>query len=180
MRIQEKTLRIRNVLNELYPVVEPPLDHNSPFQLLVAVVLSASTTDLMVNRVTPALFEAAPTPERMMNLSVAELQQFIATLGLSQAKAGYLKGLSTQLVELHNGEVPNTREALVALPGVGRKTANVVLSQVFDIPAFAVDTHIKRLAYRWGLTRSKNVNIIERDLCRLSFQKSRGTVCTFN
>jgi endonuclease-3 len=164
MNRAEKVARIQSVLDELYPDAPIPLQHEDPFTLLVAVVLSAQTTDARVNLVTPALFARANTPARMAKLSVAEIQDLIRTCGLAPAKAKALAGLSKLLVERHGGEVPRTFEELEALPGVGHKTASVVMAQAFGIPAFPVDTHIHRLAHRWGLSDGSSVARTERDL----------------
>ena len=163
----EKAARIQSILDALYPVPPIPLDHSDPFTLLVAVVLSAQTTDKKVNQVTPALFAAAPTPEAMARLSVDEIKAFIREVGLAPQKARALKGLAEQLVNEFGSKVPDTFDALVTLPGVGRKTANVVLSQVFGQPAFPVDTHIHRLAARWGLSRGRTPDHTEDDLRRI-------------
>ena len=160
----EKLARIRAVLDECVPETPVPLDHVDPFTLLVAVVLSAQTTDKKVNEVTPALFARARTPEAMAKLPVEEVLGFIRQVGLAPGKAKALVGLSKLIVEKHGGKVPRTLEELVELPGVGRKTASVVLVQAFGIPAFPVDTHIHRLATRWGLTSGKSVEETERDL----------------
>jgi endonuclease-3 len=162
----EKLARIQETLDRLIPEVPIPLDHVDPFTLLVAVVLSAQTTDKKVNEVTPALFARARTPEAMARLSVKEVHGLIRQVGLAPAKAKALVGLSKQLVAQHGGQVPRTMEELVELPGVGRKTASVVLAQAFGIPAFPVDTHIHRLAERWGLSSGKSVEVTERDLKR--------------
>lgn len=167
MRKIEKASRIGTILDELYPSLPIPLDHQDPFTLLVAVVLSAQTTDKAVNQVTPALFARAPDPESMAALSVDEIATFIRRIGLAPQKAKALKGLSTILVETHAGIVPKSFEALEALPGVGHKTASVVMSQAFGVPAFPVDTHIHRLAARWGLSDGSSVVQTERDLKRL-------------
>jgi endonuclease-3 len=161
----EKLARIRAVLDECVPETPIPLDHVDPFTLLVAVVLSAQTTDKKVNEVTPALFARARTPEALAKLAVEEVLALIRQVGLAPGKAKALVGLSKILVAEHGGKVPRTLEELVELPGVGRKTASVVLVQAFGIPAFPVDTHIHRLATRWGLTSGKNVEETERDLC---------------
>lgn len=166
-KLAEKAARIRAVLDRYHPAPEIPLDHRDPFTLLVAVVLSAQTTDKKVNEVTPALFERAPTPEAMRKLSVEEIRQYIRQVGLAPAKAKALRGLSEILCDRHGGKVPADFDALVALPGVGRKTANVVMSQAFEVPSFPVDTHIIRLANRWGLSRSPNADGVERDLTRV-------------
>jgi endonuclease-3 len=166
MKKAEKLARIRQVLDERVPDIPIPLDHVDPFTLLVAVVLSAQTTDKKVNEVTPALFARARTPEAMAELPVEEVRALIRQVGLAPAKAKALVGLSRQLVERHGGKVPRTMEALVELPGVGRKTASVVLCQAFGVPAFPVDTHIHRLAERWGLSPGRSVEETERDLRR--------------
>lgn len=165
--LAEKAARIHAILDGLYPVPAIPLAHEGPFTLLVAVVLSAQTTDKKVNHVTPGLFARASTPEALAALSVAEIATLIREVGLAPQKAKALAALAAQLVREHGGRVPSTFEALVALPGVGRKTANVVLSQAFGRPAFAVDTHIHRLAARWGLSRGRTPDHTEADLCRL-------------
>jgi endonuclease-3 len=176
MRLLDKAVRIRAVLDRYYPAPTIPLDHRDPFTLLVAVVLSAQTTDKKVNQVTPALFAQAATPEAMRALSVTEIQKLIREVGLAPAKARALKGLSEVLCERHGGEVPADFDALVALPGVGRKTANVVMSQAFGVPAFPVDTHIFRLAHRWGLSRAKNADGVERDLTRIFPREAWNTL----
>jgi endonuclease-3 len=163
----EKAKRILAILDELYPRVDIPLDHRDPFTLLVAVVLSAQTTDKLVNEVTPALFARASTPEQMAALGVDEIRALIRRIGLTDQKAKSLKGLSEILVAEHGGRVPRGFEALEALPGVGHKTASVVMTQAFGEPAFPVDTHIHRLAARWGLSSGRNVVETERDLTRL-------------
>lgn len=164
MRRQEKALRIGRQLDELHPDPPIPLAHVDPFTLLVAVVLSAQTTDKKVNEVTPALFAMAPTPAALAATDVALVQRIIRQIGLAPQKAKALVGLSRQLVEEHGSEVPRTFAALEALPGVGHKTASVVLAQAFGIPAFPVDTHIHRLAARWGLSSGRTVERTERDL----------------
>jgi len=163
----EKAARIMQILDERFPQPAIPLDHGDPFQLLVAVVLSAQTTDARVNLVTPALFAKAPTPEAMAKLSEREILALIRTCGLAPGKAKNLRALSRLIVERHGGQVPRTFEELEALPGVGHKTAGVVMVQAFGVPAFPVDTHIHRLAGRWGLSRARNVEEVERDLKRL-------------
>jgi endonuclease-3 len=167
MKQHDKAERIRTTLAHLYPSPPIPLDHQDPFTLLVAVVLSAQTTDARVNLVTPALFARAPTPEAMAELEVSEIHGFIRTCGLAPAKAKNISGLARLLVERHGGAVPRTFEELEALPGVGHKTASVVMSQAFRVPAFPVDTHIHRLAERWGLSDGTSVERTERDLKRL-------------
>jgi endonuclease-3 len=163
----EKAGRIQAILDELYPEARIPLAHEDPFTLLVAVVLSAQCTDAKVNQVTPALFARAATPAAMARLPVAEIRRLIAPLGLAPTKARHLAALSRRLVEEHGGKVPDRFEALEALPGVGHKTASVVVSQAFGRPAFPVDTHIHRLAARWGLSSGRSVERTERDLMRL-------------
>jgi endonuclease-3 len=160
----EKAIRIRRILDRLYPQPAIPLRHDDPFTLLVAVVLSAQTTDQRVNLVTPALFRRASTPARMAGLSEGEILDLIRTCGLAPAKARALRGLAGLLVEKHGGKVPPSFEELEALPGVGHKTASVVMAQAFGVPAFPVDTHIHRLAARWGLSNGKSVEQTERDL----------------
>ena len=164
MKRKEKAERIQSMLEELYPETPVPLDHESPFQLLVAVLMSAQTTDLKVNQVTPALFKQGPTPEKMAQLDVATIQSLIREVGLAPTKAKNIRRLSELLIERYQGNIPNTFEELEALPGVGHKTAGVVLAQAFNIPAFPVDTHIHRLAARWGLSNGKNVDQTEKDL----------------
>ena len=154
-------------LQALYPDTPVPLDHKDPFTLLVAVLLSAQCTDERVNKVTPALFAAADNPQDMAGLSVEKIRSIIKPCGLSPQKSKAIKRLSEILLEEHAGEVPADMEALERLPGVGHKTASVVMSQAFGVPAFPVDTHIHRLAQRWGLTSGKNVVQTERDLKRL-------------
>ena len=167
MKKIEKVQKIQELLQDLYPNPPVPLDHSSPYTLLVAVMLSAQTTDKKVNEVTPGLFQLGKTPEEMAKNSVESIREKIKWLGLSNTKAKNLKKLSQILVEKHNQIVPQNYPALEALPGVGHKTASVVMSQAFGIPAFAVDTHIHRLAYRWGLSNGKNVVQTEKDLKRL-------------
>ncbi|MCH7707160.1 MAG: endonuclease III [Myxococcales bacterium] len=168
----EKAERIRKILDEIYAETRVPLDHSDPFSLLVAVVLSAQCTDVKVNQVTPALFARAPTPEAMARLTPAQLEMTIQTLGLAPQKSKALVGLSKLLVERHAGRVPESFEELEALPGVGHKTASVVIAQAFGRPAFPVDTHIHRLAARWGLSNGKNVEQTERNLKRLFPEES--------
>ncbi len=164
MRRPEKAARIGAILDELYPAPPVPLDHGDPFTLLVAVALSAQTTDKKVNEVTPALFARAPTPAAMAALAADEILAIIRTVGLAPTKAKNLRAMAALLVERHGGEVPRDMEALEALPGVGHKTASVVMAQAFEVPAFPVDTHIHRLAERWGLSSGRNVVETERDL----------------
>ena len=167
MRRKERADRIRAQLEDMYGQPAIPLDHSDPFTLLVAVLLSAQTTDKKVNEVTPALFERAPTPAAMAALSVEEIRELIREVGLAPQKAKALKRTGELLVELHDSVVPQTFEELEALPGVGHKTASVVMCQAFGFPAFPVDTHIHRLATRWRLTSGKNVETTEADLKRL-------------
>jgi endonuclease-3 len=164
MKRSEKAERIVNMLEELYPETPVPLDHTNTFELLIAVLMSAQTTDLKVNQVTPALFAKANTPELMAQLPVETILNDIRQVGLAPTKAKNIRRLSELLVERHNGVVPDSFEALEALPGVGHKTAGVVLAQAFGIPAFPIDTHIHRLAARWGLSNGTTVERTERDL----------------
>jgi endonuclease-3 len=176
MTRQEKADKIREILDDLYPRVDIPLDHVDPFTLLVAVVLSAQTTDKKVNQVTPALFERASTPEEFARLRVDEIRHLIREIGLANQKAKSLRKMSEILVEEHGGEVPRTFEELEALPGVGHKTASVVMIQAFGKPAFPVDTHIHRLADRWGLSDGTNVAKTERDLKKVFPEETWGKV----
>ena len=164
MKRKEKAERIQSMLEELYPETPVPLDHETPFQLLVAVLMSAQTTDLKVNQVTPELFRQGPNPEKMAALEVSQIQSMIREVGLAPTKAKNIKRLSELLLQRHQGNIPNTFEELEALPGVGHKTAGVVLAQAFGIPAFPIDTHIHRLAARWGLSSGRNVDQTEKDL----------------
>lgn len=159
-------------LEKLYPQTPIPLDHYSPFTLLVAVALSAQTTDKKVNEVTPALFKVADTPKAMASMEVEEIKEYIKEIGLSNTKAKNLKRMSELLLERHNGEVPESFEELEALPGVGHKTASVVMSQAFGHAAFPVDTHIHRLMTKWKLTSGKSVVETENDAKKL-FPKSK-------
>lgn len=164
MTKQQRADHLRRRLEELYPETPVPLDHKDAFTLLVAVLLSAQCTDVRVNQITPALFARADNPYDMMNVPVDEIREIIRPCGLSPAKSAAISKLSRILVEQHRGEVPASFEALEALPGVGHKTASVVMAQSFGIPAFPVDTHIHRLATRWKLTSGKNVVQTELDL----------------
>ena len=164
MNRAEKAQRIASILAERYPAPPIPLDHEDPFTLLVAVLLSAQTTDERVNRVTPGLFARARTPAAMAKLPVETILAEIRSCGLAPAKAKNIRALSEILVRDHGGRVPEDLAALEALPGVGHKTASVVLAQAFGKPAFPVDTHIHRLAARWGLSSGKSVEQTERDL----------------
>ena len=169
---EERVAFIDKRLAQLYPKPPVPLDHQDPFTLLIAVLLSAQCTDERVNQVTPSLFAAADSPETMAELSVEHIRSIIRPCGLSPQKSKAIKGLSQLLIKQHDSQVPRTFAELEALPGVGHKTAGVVMAQAFGHPAFPVDTHIHRLAQRWGLTRGKNVVETERDLKRV-FQESR-------
>ncbi len=164
MKRAEKADRILRILDDLYPEPPIPLDHADAFSLLVAVLLSAQCTDERVNMVTPGLFALAPDAERMAGLPEEKILEQIRSCGLAPGKARNIKALSRILVSEHGGEVPRSFEALEALPGVGHKTASVVMSQAFGVPAFPVDTHIHRLAARWGLSSGKNVERTEADL----------------
>ena len=176
MRRAQKAERIREILDEYYPEVEIPLDHRDPYTLLLAVLLSAQTTDKKVNQVTPALFARASTPEEMAKVPVEEIHRLIREVGLANQKAKAIRRLSEILVEEHGGEVPRTFEELEALPGVGHKTASVVMVQAFGKPAFPVDTHIHRLAARWGLSSGRSVERTERDLRRAFPEETWGKV----
>lgn len=167
MTKKEKVAYIIKELESLYPTTPIPLDHYSHFTLLVSVLLSAQSTDKKVNEISPFLFERADNPYDMAKLEVAEIKELIKQIGLSNSKAKAIKGLSEKLIRDHNGEVPESFEALEALPGVGHKTASVVMSQAFGHPAFPVDTHIHRLMHRWGLSNGKNVVQTEKDAKRL-------------
>ena len=164
MTKQEKADNIAIILDELYPTTPIPLEHGDPYTLLVAVLLSAQCTDVRVNQVTPLLFAKAATPFDMVKLEVSEIKDIIRPCGLSPRKSQAIFDLSNILIDKHGGEVPQSFEDLEALPGVGHKTASVVMSQAFGVPAFPVDTHIHRLAYRWGLSDGKNVERTEGDL----------------
>lgn len=167
MTKNEKVQFVINTLEELYPEVPIPLDHKDPYTLLIAVLMSAQSTDIGVNKITPKLFSKADNPYDMIKLSVEEIREIIKPVGLSPMKSKGIHGLSQILIEKHNGEVPQNFEALEALPAVGHKTASVVMSQAFGVPAFPVDTHIHRLMYRWNLTNGKNVVQTEKDAKRL-------------
>lgn len=163
----EKVSDILTTLEKLYPDPPIPLDHKDAYTLLIAVLLSAQCTDVRVNKTTPSLFKLADNPYDMMKLTVEEIREIIKPCGLSPMKSKGIAGLSKILVEQYYGEVPNTFEALESLPAVGHKTASVVMTQWFGVPAFPVDTHIHRLAYRWGLSSGKSVEQTEKDLKRL-------------
>ncbi len=164
MKRKEKAERIASMLEEFYPETPVPLDHENHFQLLVAVLMSAQTTDLKVNQVTPALFLKAPNALEMSRLSVEEILNDIRQVGLAPTKAKNIHRLSELLLERHAGEIPQTFEELENLPGVGHKTAGVVMAQAFGVPAFPIDTHIHRLAARWGLSNDTTVVRTEKDL----------------
>lgn len=163
MTKKQRAAIIQQELEKLYPEVPIPLDHTDPYTLMVAVALSAQTTDKKVNQVTPELFAVAGTPQRMAKLEEFQIKELIKEIGLSNTKAKNLKRMAELLLENHNGIVPQTFEELEALPGVGHKTASVVMSQAFGFPAFPVDTHIHRLMIQWKLTSGKNVVETERD-----------------
>jgi endonuclease III len=171
MTKSEKVGDILKILEKLYPNPAVPLQHKDAYTLLISVLLSAQCTDERVNKITPLLFKMADNPYDMMKFSVDEIREIIKPCGLSPMKSKGIAGLSKILVEKYNGQVPNTFEALEELPAVGHKTASVVMTQWFGIPAFPVDTHIHRLAYRWGLTNGKNVEQTEKDLKRLIPEK---------
>lgn len=164
---QEKVNFVINTLEKLYPEISIPLDHKDPYTLLIAVLLSAQSTDVRVNKITPLLFEVADNPYDMVKLSIEEIRDIIRPVGLSPMKSKGIYGLSKILIEKYNGVVPISFEALESFPAVGHKTASVVMSQAFNIPAFPVDTHIHRLMYRWGLTNGRNVVQTEKDAKRL-------------
>lgn len=163
MTKKQRAELVQTELEKLYPQVPIPLDHTDPYTLMVAVALSAQTTDKKVNQVTPELFAVAGTPQRMAKLEVFEIKELIKEIGLANTKAKNLKRMAELLLERHNGVVPQTYEELEALPGVGHKTASVVMSQAFGFPAFPVDTHIHRLMTQWKLTSGKNVVETEKD-----------------
>jgi endonuclease-3 len=167
MTKQEKVTFVIKVLEKIYPEVPIPLDHKDPYTLLIAVLLSAQSTDVRVNKITPLLFEIADNPYDMVKLSVEEIREIIKPVGLSPMKSKGIHGLSEILIKKYNGAVPADFEALETLPAVGHKTASVVMSQAFNIPAFPVDTHIHRLMYRWGFSNGKNVVQTEKDAKRL-------------
>jgi endonuclease-3 len=164
MTKKERASAIIDILNDEFPTVPIPLDHKDPYTLLVAVLLSAQCTDERVNKITPLLFAKADNPIDMVKMSVEEIQDIIRPCGLSPMKSKGIFGLSKMIIELHDGEVPQSFEDLEAMPAVGHKTASVVMSQAFGVPAFPVDTHIHRLAYRWKLSTGKNVATTEKDL----------------
>ncbi len=163
----EKVNFVIKTLKKLYPEIPVPLNHKNPYTLLIAVLLSAQCTDVRVNQITPILFEKADNPYDMIKLSIDEIRAIIRPCGLSPMKSKGIYGLSRILIEKYHGKVPQSFEALEALPAVGHKTASVVMSQAFGVPAFPVDTHIHRLMYRWNLSNGKNVNQTEKDAKRL-------------
>ena len=167
MTKQEKVQFVIDTLNDIYPEIPIPLDHKDPYTLLIAVLLSAQSTDVKVNQITPKLFEVADNPYKMVKLTVEEIREIIKPVGLSPMKSKGIHGLSEILIDKYNGEVPSDIEALEELPAVGHKTASVVVAQAFNIPAFPVDTHIHRLMYRWNLSNGKNVKQTEKDAKRL-------------
>lgn len=167
MNKKERVSFIQNILEQLYPETPVPLNHKDAYTLLIAVLLSAQCTDERVNQITPSLFAKADNPYDMIKLSVEEIREIIKPCGLSPAKSKGIWGLSNIIIEQHGGQVPESFEALEAMPSVGHKTASVVMSQAFGHPAFPVDTHIHRLAQRWKLTNGKNVEQTEKDLKRL-------------
>ena len=167
MNKQDKVRYILKTLEGLYPKTPIPLDHKDPYTLLIAVLLSAQCTDERVNKITPKLFKIADTPNKMIKLSIADIEDIIRPCGLSPMKSKGIYGLSKMIIEKHNGKVPNNFKDLEEFPAVGHKTASVVMSQAFGVPAFPVDTHIHRLMYRWGLTNGKNVETTEKDAKRL-------------
>ena len=171
MTKKEKVDFVISTLKKIYPRIPIPLDHSDPYTLLIAVLMSAQSTDVRVNKITPLLFKRAKTPYDMVKLSVEEIREIIRPVGLSPMKSKGIRGLSEILLNKHNGKVPRTYQELEALPAVGHKTAAVVMAQAFGIPTFPVDTHIHRLMYRWGFTNGKNVIQTERDAKRL-FPKS--------
>lgn len=164
---KEKALYIQERLDELYPETPIPLNHKDAYTLLIAVLLSAQCTDERVNKITPVLFKKADTPQKMVKLKVSEIEDIVRPCGLAPRKAKAIYDLSQIIIDKHNGEVPSSFEELEALPGVGHKTASVVMAQAFHVPAFPVDTHIHRLAQRWGLTNGKNVEQTEKDLKKI-------------
>ena len=167
MKKIDRSKIIISELQKFYPETPIPLNHDGPFTLLIAVVLSAQSTDKKVNELTEELFKVADNPKKMVNLGIDNIYKYIKQLGLSRQKSKNTYNLSKILLEKYNGVVPNTFEELESLPGVGHKTASVVMSQVFNVPSFPVDTHIHRLSQRWGLTNGKNVMQTEKDLKRI-------------
>ena len=172
MKRSDKAVRIMEMLDERFPSPPIPLDHEAPYTLLVAVLLSAQCTDVRVNEVTPHLFARAGTPQEMVDVPVPEIREIIKPCGLSPQKSKAISGLSRILLDEHDGEVPQTLEELEKLPGVGHKTASVVMAQAFGHPMFPVDTHIHRCAWRWGLSNGSSVERTERD-CKKTFPEER-------
>lgn len=172
----KKTKRIEKLLDQLFPSPTIPLKHKDPYTLLIAVLLSAQCTDERVNKITPLLFRKADTPEKMVKISLFEIEEIIRPCGLYKNKAKAIWNLSRILLDQFNGKVPNTFESLESLPGVGHKTASVVMTQAFSIPAFPVDTHIHRCAYRWGLSNGTTVEQTEEDLKKCFAKKHWGKV----
>lgn len=167
MKKTEKVKFLINTLEDLYPKVEVPLNHKDPYTLLIAVLLSAQSTDAGVNKITPKLFAKADNPYDMIKMSIEEIREIIRPVGLSPMKSKGIYGLSKILIEKHDGKVPKNLKDLEELPAVGHKTASVVISQAFGIPAFPVDTHIHRLMFRWGLSTGKSVKKTEEDAKRI-------------
>ena len=167
MNKEERVTFVINTLKNLYPTIPIPLDHKDPYTLLIAVLLSAQCTDVRVNQITPLLFAKADNPYDMIKMSIEEIRDIIKPCGLSPMKSKGIHGLSHILINQHEGKVPQSFEALEALPAVGHKTASVVMSQAFGVPAFPVDTHIHRLLYRWNMTTGKNVVQTEKDAKRI-------------
>ena len=167
MNKQDKVHYVIETLEGLYPKTPIPLNHKDPYTLLIAVLLSAQCTDERVNKITPKLFKIADTPNKMIKLSISDIEDIIRPCGLSPMKSKGIYGLSKMIIEKHNGKVPKNFKDLEEFPAVGHKTASVVMSQAFGVPAFPVDTHIHRLMYRWGLTNGKNVETTEKDAKRL-------------
>lgn len=172
MTKKEKAIFISQKLEELYPSPPIPLQHKDPYTLLISVLLSAQCTDIRVNQITPILFKKADTPQKMVKLRIDDIREIIKPCGLSPAKSKAIHGLSEIIIKKHKGKVPSTFEELEAFPGVGHKTASVVMSQAFGVPAFPVDTHIHRLAQRWGISDGKNVAQTEKD-CKKLFPENR-------
>ncbi len=167
MTKQERVTYVINTLKEKYPTIPVPLDHKDPYTLLIAVLLSAQCTDVRVNQITPILFAKADNPYDMVKMSIEEIREIIRPCGLSPMKSKGIHGLSQMIIEKYDGKVPQSFEALESFPAVGHKTASVVMSQAFGVPAFPVDTHIHRLMYRWNLTDGKNVQETEKDAKRI-------------
>ena len=174
--MNKKTAHIIQILEELFPNPQIPLDHKDAYTLLISVLLSAQCTDIRVNQITPLLFNKADNPFDMIKLSIEEIHEIIKPCGLGPAKSKAIFNLSHILIDRYKGEVPDSFEALEALPGVGHKTASVVMSQAYGVPAFPVDTHIHRLATRWGLTNGKNVDQTEKDLKKLTPKEKWNTL----